>query len=84
VKVRVGIAREGQRRQTWFFDRDAEFLAKFPDKRRFRTLAWFDLAAGKLPEPGQVFAFGPLAQKNAPVGIDKRDSDNEKQFGQER
>jgi hypothetical protein len=25
-----------------------------------------------------------LAQKNAPVGIDKRDSDNEKQFGQER
>ena len=47
MKVVVGVAGKGQRRETGFADADADFLMQLADQRLFRPLAGLDLAAGK-------------------------------------
>src|SRR6266702_6768527 len=68
----VGVARKGQRRQTWLGDGDAELLVELADQALLRPLAGLELAARKLPEAGQRLAFGALRDQNALVGVYKR------------
>jgi hypothetical protein len=66
------MAGEGERRQAGNIGFDADLLVQFADEAFFRRLAGLDLAARKLPQAGQLLAFGALRQKHAAVGIDQR------------
>ena len=77
VEVFVGVAREGKRREAVGFDFDAEFLTQFADQRLLGALAGFELAAGKLPQPRELLAFGALSDQHAAVGVDQRDGDDD-------
>ena len=80
MEVGVGVAGEGQRRQARGVDLDAEFLAQFPDQRVLGPLAGLQLAAGKLPEARELFAFGTLGDQHAIVGVDERDGEGARKF----
>ena len=80
MEVRIAVAREGQRREAFFPDHNAEFLVQFPDQRVLGPLAGLDLAARKLPKARHRLAFGPLRQQHAPVGVDQGASGNKNDF----
>ena len=48
---------------------DAQFLAQFPHQRVLGLFPRLLLAAGKLPAPGQVTAFGTAGQQDAATRI---------------
>src|SRR3954451_2501417 len=80
MKALIGVAREGERRQAGFLDRDAELLVEFAYQGFLGPLAGLDLAARKLPQPRQLLAFRALRQKNAIVRVDQGDGDDEGEF----
>ena len=49
MKIFIGVAGKGQRREARLADVDADLLVQFADQRLLRPLARLDLAAGKLP-----------------------------------
>ncbi len=71
MEIRIGVAREGERREASLLDDDAQFLLELADQRFFGPFARLHLAAGKLPQAGHRLALGPLCQQHAAVGIDK-------------
>ena len=77
MKVIIGVAGKGQRRETGFADADADFLVQFADQRLLRPLAGLDLAAGKFPQPRQRLALRPLRDQHALVGVDQRAGDHD-------
>ncbi len=79
MKIVVGMAGEGERRQAGYLGLDADFLLQFAHEALFRRLAGFDLAAGKLPQAGELLAFRPLGQKHASIGVDQRTGGNQEQ-----
>ena len=62
----------------------AEFLVQLADQRLFGPLAGIELAAGKFPQPRELFAFGPLRDQHTVIGIDQRAGDNEGELDHER
>src|SRR5215471_6269491 len=79
VKLRIAVAREGERCETCLLDDDAELLLELANECVFRSLALLDLAAGKLPQPCHRPAGGALCDQHATVGIDEgAGGDNEK------
>ena len=70
MKLLIGMAGEGQRRQARLAHGDAEFLVQLADQRIFGPLAVVELAAGKLPKARHRLAFRPLCDQHAVVGID--------------
>ena len=51
------------------FHLDAQLLAQFPHQSRLRSLAMLHLAAGKLPQPAEVFARRPQTRQHAAFRI---------------
>ena len=49
MKRLIAVAGEGQRREAWLLDGDAEFFLQFADQRRFGPLPGLKLAAGEFP-----------------------------------
>ena len=68
----VGVAREGERRETILAHDDAEFFLEFADQRVLGPLTGFDLAAGKLPQAFHRLAGRAAGEQHPPVGIDQR------------
>ncbi|CDX42391.1 hypothetical protein MPLDJ20_50027 [Mesorhizobium plurifarium] len=79
MEIVIGMAGEGERRQARNLRFDAEFLMQFADQALLRRLAGLDLAAWKLPQPGELFTLGTLRQEDAPVGVDQRAGGDQKQ-----
>ena len=77
MKVLIGVAGEGQRRQAGLLHGDADFLMQFADQRLFGALARIELAAGKFPQPGHRLAGRPLRDQDAPVDVDQRAGDHQ-------
>ncbi len=59
--------RKGQR--TANLDHDPKLLIQFSSQRFGERLSLFDLASGKLPEPGHMVPFGTPGQKNSAFTI---------------
>ena len=57
-------------------DRDAEFFLQFPQQRRRRRFARFDLAAGKFPQSAMMLASGPPVHEPPPPAVVERDGDD--------
>jgi len=57
----------------------AKLLAKFARQRLLRPLAGVDLAAGKLPQAGELLARRPLREQHAAIGVDQRRRDDEEE-----
>jgi len=72
MKVRICVAREGERRKACFCDCNSQFLRKLADERLFRPFARFHFAAWELPQPRHRASGRALRKQNAPVGIDQR------------
>ena len=62
---------EYERREAGFGNRNAQFLVQFADQAGLRRLARLELAAGEFPEARQRLALRPLANQDAPVGVDQ-------------
>ena len=77
MKIMVGVAGKGERREAGFVHGDTDFLVQFADQRRFRTLAGLDLAAGKFPQARERLAFRPMRDQHALVSIDQRAGDHQ-------
>ena len=71
------MAGESQRREAVRFDRNPKLLHEFTDERVFRRFASVNLPAGELPQALEGFAFGPLREQHASVGVDQRRRDDE-------
>ena len=84
VTAGVGGAREHEGGQAIGLDADAEFFVELADQRGFGRLAGFDLAAGKLPQPGERLALGAAADQHAAVLVDDRGRDDQEDVGQLR
>src|SRR5262245_13445983 len=69
MKIRIGVAGEGERREAGFADDDAELLLELADQGRFGALARLDLAAGKFPQARHCFAGGALGEQHAAVRV---------------
>ena len=80
MEIRIGVARESERREAGLLHRDAELFLQFANQRIFRPLARVDLAAGEFPQPGQRLAFWALGDQHAIVGIDQGGGDDEEYF----
>src|SRR5436309_14940888 len=76
----IGMAREGQRRQTRLADGDADLFVQFADQGYFRPLARLDLATGEFPQAGQRLALRPLRDQHALVGIDQCAGNHQSKF----
>ncbi len=70
MKLVVGVAGEGQRREAGLLDLNAKLFAQFADQGGFRALARFDLAAREFPETGQLLALRPLGDQDSIVRVD--------------
>ena len=57
-----------------------DFLGELTHHGLFRRLAFFDLAAGKLPETRELLALGPLRDQHASVRIDQRAGGDKQQW----
>ncbi len=68
MKIVIGVAGKGQRRQAGFLDDDADLLMQFADQGRFRPLAGLDLAAGKLPLERHGLIGAALADEDLAIG----------------
>ena len=79
MEILVGMAGEGQRRETAPLDVDAELFAQFARESGFRGLALLDLAAGKLPQARHGLALGTSREQHAAVAIDKSDGRDQDQ-----
>ena len=80
MEIVIGVARKGQRRETRLLHGDADFLVKFANERCFGPLAGLKLTAWKFPESCERFAFRPLRDQHALVGVDQGAGDNESEF----
>ena len=77
MKIVIGVAREGERREAGFLHGDADLLVQLADQGCFRPLAGFDLAAGKFPQARHHLSLRPLRDQDALVGVDERAGDHE-------
>ena len=50
---------------------DAQFLVQLADQAGLGSLAGFDLAAGKLPQAGELFSRRPAADQHPAVDVDE-------------
>lgn len=80
MEILIGVAGEGKRLERAGLHSDPELLGEFPNERVFRAFSLNQFSAGKFPKSREVFAPGPLRDKNAIVCIDQRGGDYEKQF----
>jgi hypothetical protein len=80
MKAFVGVAREGQRRETGFPHDNAKFLVELPDQRFLLSFAGLDLASGELPQASHRFASRTLGEQHAAVGIDEGARGNKNEF----
>src|SRR5262245_65724374 len=71
MKIRIGVAGEGERREAGFADDDAELLLELADQGLFGALARLDLAAGKFPQARHRFAGGALGDQHAAVRVNE-------------
>src|SRR5947209_15761475 len=71
MEVRIGVTREGERREASLLDDDTQLLLKLADQRSFGPFARLDLAAGELPQAGHRLALGALCEQHASVGVDQ-------------
>ena len=78
MKIVIGVAGEGQRRETGLADFDAQLLPEFARQRAFGALAGIELAAGKFPQAGKLLAFGTLRDEHTIIRVDQRGGDNQK------
>ena len=82
VEILVGVAGEDEGREARLGDLDPQLFLQLADQALLRRLPGLDLAAGKLPKPGQLLAGGPLADQHPPVGVDqRRGGDQQQAFG---
>ena len=77
MKILIRMTGEGQRREAVCFDRNAKLFQEFADERILRSFAGVNLPARKLPQALERFAFGPLREQYASVGVDQRRRDDE-------
>ena len=71
VKIRIGVARKGQRRKASVPDDDSHFLQQLSYQRFLGRLAGLHLAAWEFPKARHRFSGGALRNENAAVGIDE-------------
>jgi hypothetical protein len=79
MKILIRMTGEGERREAVRFDRNAKLFPEFADERVLRPFARVHLPAGELPQAFEGFAFGPLREQYASVGVDQRRRDDEHQ-----
>ena len=77
VKGIVSVAGEDEGRQAAFLDVDVQFFLQLADQGLFGPFARLDLAAWKLPQPGQFLALGPFGDQHATVHVDQGDGDDQ-------
>ena|SRR5437762_10389445 len=71
--IRIGVSYVFDDRAD--FDFDAEFLFDFADETSFEGFAWFDFAAGKLPEVWKMIIGPSLGDKQFSTLKDQRGGD---------
>ena len=76
MEINHGVAGETQRRQRCRGNLKRQFLGQFADERRLGCFANLDLAAGKLPKPGQRRTLRPPGDQDAAIGVRDCRSDN--------
>lgn len=62
---------EDERGQTGFPDLNPQFFVQFAHQGFFGPFPRLDLAAGKLPQTRQLFAFRPLGDQHSAIAVDK-------------
>ena len=82
MEVGIGVAREGQRRETGFPDDDSEFLLQFPDQRLLRAVSPAStLPPGNSHRPAIALPGGRSRDQHAAVGIDEGAGGDKDEFG---
>ena len=71
VKIRVGVAGEGEGCKARGPSVDAQLFLQLSDQGCLGGLARFDLATRKFPQPCEGFAGGALSEENAAIGVNK-------------
>ena len=66
-RIRVGCEAEGCKAAVRHLD--SQFLPKFPNDRRLRSLAGVNLPARELPQPCEHPALGPPRNQHPPVAV---------------
>lgn len=77
MEVRVGEARESERRKASLFDRDPELLIEFPDEGLLRPFINFNLATRKFPKTWEGFSFWTLRDQYATIRVYQSDGGDE-------
>jgi hypothetical protein len=79
MKVLISVTRESERLHAGHANIDAEFFRKLAGETLFGAFARMELPARELPEARERLPFRPAREKDAPVRINERRRDDEKQ-----